>query len=84
MKEYKTVAALLESPERWTNDFNTAMVSNTQFCVATAINVVYGSSRCCEVAERFRLAVCPTQSLGDWNDSHTHAEVLAAVRKAGI
>lgn len=94
---YSTVAELLESPERWCQGMNAqnaagqyALVRShdaCRWCLRGAVALIYGDEMNVAWAKlKEAIGVAPGDSLIPWNDApeRTHAEVLAAVRKAGI
>jgi hypothetical protein len=91
INECKTVAELLESPERWIKG---SMYDNfswpKQFCLYGAICHIYGPQKEGEYCDKIRTVLAETPrasiSLVQFNDApeRTHSEVLEAVRKAGI
>jgi hypothetical protein len=100
INECKTVYELLESPERWMKGAysNREVIAQTDgvnnpeatcFCILGAIRKVYNLTRDSnEYAEKVKntLQLYHWEYLHEWNDApeRTHAEVLEAVRKAGI
>jgi Fe-S-cluster formation regulator IscX/YfhJ len=100
ISECKTVAELLESPERWKQgnawgakdkQFAATREEATCFCVIGAIAYIYGDEygsvtmKCFDMRKKLELIV-GTHAIVNWNDdpNRTHTEVLEAVRKAGI
>ncbi len=98
MSPFKTVAELLEDPKRWCQGHSAALSDGSPtfsqddqavaWCVAGAIWVVYGAREKMpgrdETAFTALFRVIGVTSPGSFNDTHTHAEVLDAVRRAGI
>lgn len=97
INECKTVAELLEDPGRWTKKANARTwwrfstdpnASNARcWCIMGAIQKIYGPGR--NAIEISRISNCLPSTCGaivPFNDhpNTTHAEVLDAVRKAGI
>jgi hypothetical protein len=100
INECKTVAELLESPERWikgkawSNSSGQFAIDRTDaacFCAIGAIAYIYGdeygtcNGRCLEQRKKLE-PIIGTSALAEWNDApeRTHAEVLNVVRQAGI
>jgi hypothetical protein len=99
ISECRTVYELLESPERWHKGNYTNVADTlhtginspeaTCFCILGAIRKVYKLTRDSnEYAAILKasLELAHYEYLHEWNDApeRTHAEVLEAVRKAGI
>ncbi len=94
MSDKPTVAGLLARPELWGQCGNKNNSENSN-CIQTAISRVYGYGDETEEAIR-KFCECVGipkndgvymfKDIWDWNDApeRTHAEVLEAVRKAGI
>lgn len=94
MKDFATVAELLADESRWcrhelaknaeghpTNFRGEEAVS---FCLIGAIHRVNGVEYQAQLAADRLAKVIGTITIEMWNDTHTHAEVLAAVKAAGI
>lgn len=93
--ECKTVEELLASKRRWFGGTRPGGMSRNCWCVDTAIDHVYRGGQRTAASKAF-LKAAGLRASGDsysrsvriwqWNDApeRTHAEVLAAVRKAGI
>lgn len=96
MSQYKTVAELLEAPERWTQGTYSKSESGDSvyprnpaavcWCLLGAIDEVYDVGDPRKKAYEAMQKTIDKCMLTMWNDApeRTHAEVLAAVRKAGI
>jgi len=96
IEECKTVAELLESPERWGRYASARSADGSHvppgspkaacFCLFGAMERIYGNGTDFHEVRQKMLRVTGWQSIVDWNDHchRTHAEVLAAVRAAGI
>lgn len=94
VSECKTVAELLEDPARWTKGSGARdgsgrpVVCNAKeavtWCILGGAGKIHGDLTC-EVRAALQ-DVTKAFYISDWNDApeRTHAEVLAAVREAGI
>lgn len=90
---YRTVAELLADESRWTQGQSARDASGEwvppkhesaiRWCVLGAIDNIYGHA---DYWEKVRLLsdTIEADSVHHFNDTHTHAEVLAKVREAGI
>jgi hypothetical protein len=100
INECKTVYELLESPERWMKGAysNREVIAQTDgvndpdatcFCIQGAIRKIYtvrSDNNRYVTKVKNTLPLHHYEYLHEWNDApeRTHAEVLEAVRKAGI
>jgi hypothetical protein len=100
ISECKTVAELLESPERWAQGFfafnqdgdtrSPRSDEACKWCVFGAIKRIYSGSAEDEAFYKLNDIIHESDPrfilMVNWNDDpkRTHAEVLEAVRKAGI
>jgi hypothetical protein len=92
--EYKTVFDLLSDERRWTvnhyalNELGYPVSPLSpdacRFCLRGAISRVYGRSGFENAAQCNLYPVIGDKSISVFNDTSTHAEVLAAVKAAGI
>jgi hypothetical protein len=95
LRKYKTVRALLADKKRWirgnyaVNNRNRVVKveddTACRFCLSGAIRRVYGEDTIAAVEARGQIMLaCGLGSIVAFNDSSTHKQVLAAVRKAKI
>lgn len=95
MKDFKTVAELLADEKRWTQGEFAKTASGQGcvphnpnavcFCLWGAMTRVYQSRDAHDKAvEKLQAVIGRHQRIAQFNDTHTHAEVLAAVKEAGI
>jgi hypothetical protein len=93
VRKHKTVLSLLRDPSRWTqcafarNEKGNAVPFDSaeavRFCLLGACKRVYGGWRGFEVLRRIEKAG-NTSNVVTFNDNHSHAEVLALLKKAKI
>lgn len=100
MNQFKTVAELLADPKRWTQDTlardkdghscNPESSFAVCWCVRGAVHKIFGREAAGPLPKPFRLLADSIEKLYGarhislFNDSHSHFDVLRAVKKAGI
>lgn len=90
IKACRTVADLLADHRRWGKKTPwkplASLRAATVFDVMDAIELIYPAYGQTEARRKLRLAAGIKGTLTSWNDApeRTHAEVLEAVRRAGI
>lgn len=92
--ECRTVEELLSDPARWTQGCFAKSANNKprrwyaedacKFCLVGAMYRVYGETANAQIYDQLRDVTGIEVSIFNDDPSRTHAEVLEAVRKAGI
>lgn len=96
ISECTTVAELLEDPARWTKKTSARNRAGYSagpkgldaccWCLRGAITRIYSDhpTMLMSALEKVHQLLPGVESLENWNDDSTHAEVLELVRRAGI
>lgn len=91
---YSTVAELLADPARWCQHEIACRENGyacpvedpkaVRWCLVGALERVYGRAETVRLMPRIVAAIPGSGFMATFNDTHTHAEVLELVRRAGV